>query len=286
MKKLVYILIVFSTLSLTAQEEKDPLRFFPHAVGNRWEYISDDPGSTFVLVRQIQESSSDSLGNVFFTLGNVKYKVQQDGKVYTKAEYYYKDSVFGLEFDFTAPVGAIWRRYNKSTFSGQVLNRYQTFFAGKMRDAIEINLTPATDPEDSTKSIAGWIHVFVEGIGLVGERDSETHRYKWFLKGAVINGDTAGILTSITDAPASKAVVYPSVASDNIIISLTDSDDRILGIVLYNYAGEEIAGLVAGNSDQGSSTLLLNVGAIPEGKYFCRINLGRTSITTPISILR
>ena len=281
MKTIFAMLALLLSLPLIA-EEKDPLRFFPHAVGNRWEYGSQS--AAMVIPYVIESDSVDGEGNVFFFLGDRNYKVQKDGKVYTKASFY-DDTVYGLEYDFAAPVGTIWRRYNKSHYSGKVTKSYKTILFGKFLDAVDIRVTSLTDEDDSTMALAGSVLTFVEGIGLVSDRDIEANIYHLYLKGAIIDGDTIGTITSVENGVPSQACLYPNPAAEYIMVSIEPSSHGKLRIAFSDYLGRESFVLYDGEPPS-EGKLLLDLRAIPSGCYLCRISAGSRTTAHPVTIVR
>jgi len=284
MKKLVYVLVVFSTLSLTAQEEKDPLRFFPHAVGNRWEY--GYPNSSEVGVISIDRDSVDEEGNVYVTHRRGLYKIQKDGRIYLYSRWYYEnDGIFGLEYDFTAPLLSVWRRSPESRYVGYVSLAYTAFFYGRERDVVMVTLCRLVNPADTQSCIGGYQHVFAEGIGLVEESIIETEEVQSYLRGAIIDGDTIGTITSVENGAPSQSCLYPNPAAEYIMVSIEPSSHGKLRIAFSDYLGRESFVLYDGEPPS-EGKLLLDLRAIPSGCYLCRISAGSRTTAHPVTIVR
>jgi hypothetical protein len=278
-------------------QEPDPESFFPHAVGNVWEY--DTP--TGIQKFEILSDSIDPNHNIFIYLNRYpSYKIDTNNNVYRLSSL---SQNMWLDYKLAADSADYWLVDSITYWFARVSNVYSIAFGGKERIIKEIeygiSLGSVFDPNYF------WVYTIetlAEGIGLV---------YKWneedpqgpqkVLLGCVIDGDTLGVLTSIEDNFKLPDVFllsqnYPNPFNPTTTIKYSIPSYKnpfqggarggLVTLKIYDILGNEVAVLVNEEKSPGEYEVIFNASNLSSGVYYYKLTAGDFTNVKKLMLLK
>ncbi len=257
----VYVVLGVNTMAQTPQS------FFPHHVGDRWDYVDSYSGH---LSSVITRDSVDSSGSHHISYGhssNIAYKIDTALNVYWLPQ---DPFINYLRYKLAADSGETWQSGGIPSLSWARVARIESIYVFGIRTVVKVyRYNPGPGP--------GWLEErwLASRFGLVytyGEPD-----YVSYLRGCVIAGDTFGILTSVAreKQPIPKNYIlgqnYPNPFNPTTTISLEIPEHAILSVRIFDLLGREIEVLAEGIYARGVYKFSWNASASPSGVYFCRM---------------
>ncbi|GEM_PF-6510125 len=292
------IVLSFLFLEFGAAQPPNPLDFFPHQVGDHWEY-RDASDLQLTEVLTVERDSVDSLGNIF-----IKYAQRNDFTVHIDTNYNVftwnsiADTNVSLWYKLDAQVGDRWLVWVGvwdtlyatlvEIYNGYIFNNIPTTFK-----VIDYWLTP-----DSfwvqTRTIAsdfGLAQNFVEGGSL------------YYLAGAIIDSIPYGWLTQqAIDEPNGPGIRsfelyqnYPNPFNPETTISYQlpptgQAANNQVNLTVYNLNGQIVRRLVKGNQPAGTYSVKWDGTddhgvPVASGVYFYRLTTGSGFVATRKMVL-
>ncbi len=274
----VSILVLLLTMPALAQP---PESFFPHNVGDRWDYQDLNSGQIFTIILTRDSIGADGSHNLFYNNSlDPAYRIDTLSNVFWAPEQPYGN---WLLYKLTADSGEAWCydppvppcnwAYVHGVDSTVVFGR---------RTVVK---TFCYDP--APPGGGGWCWFaerrLASGFGLIYEWRMQNNII--YLRGCIIAGDTFGIVTSVVDQigneiPASFYLHpnYPNPFNVETIINYQIPVDNYVTLKVYNVLGQEATTLVDGYKEAGYHSVSFNAvstrGGFPSGIYFYRLQAG------------
>jgi hypothetical protein len=268
-------------------QEPDPESFFPHAVGNVWEY--DTP--TGIQKFEILSDSIDPNHNIFIYLNRYpSYKIDTNNNVYRLSSL---SQNMWLDYKLAADSADYWLVDSITYWFARVSNVYSIAFGGKERIIKEIeygiSLGSVFDPNYF------WVYTIetlAEGIGLV---------YKWneedpqgpqrILLGCVIDDDTLGTLTSVEDelhTPIEFLLYqnFPNPFNPNTTIRFQIAHYSLVELKIFDLLGREITTLLKEEKPAGIYEVNFNGSSHSSGTYIYRLKTDNKIISKKMILLK
>ncbi len=193
-------LILFSVFV----KAQDPESFFPHNIGDRWDYVelhSDNTSSYYTNGPIFRDSiGSDGSHNLFY--GNYKpaYRIDTSLSVFELPQ----DSFWNYKlYELDADTGEVWENPISSSLRWAWVSSIEsTYVFGRPTIAKVFRYGPANP--DSFPGYPGLLENWLaKGFGLIYSKSESAITY---LNGCIVAGDTFGIITSvknvITETPS------------------------------------------------------------------------------------
>jgi hypothetical protein len=277
MKNLFLLTLIFTYLPISYLNAQDPLRFFPHQIGDRWDYRFSWGGTTyedFSLVITHDSVGDDNSRSIFYNNENYpRYKIDTSNNVYL---YPNNSFINYLWYKLDADSGEVWQL--KPPFSGgwAWVAHVESAYVFSQPTIIKTYRYSPGHP-DST-------NVFLEedrlasGFGLI---------YHWqepydftFLRGCVIDGDTFGNLihVGVEDNPNhlfdyQLMQNYPNPFNPSTTIEFIIPSYGYVTLDIYDILGRRIDNLFDGWLRRGNHKFTWNAVGFPSGVYLCRLNV-------------
>ena len=266
---LIFLISITARADLVAQESDN---FFPHAVGNTWQYMYNDGR---MLQEKIIRDSIDYFGNTFINYGVTYPQFYWSIKVNTTSDsiYYLPKTINQLLYKFPIDSNEIFSIDTSDIYGyyGKVYDIYTTNIFGLFKKVIEIRYF--LGHPDSIYS--GWLytHKIAEGLGKIWYGDEVEY---YGIIGCVIDGDTLGIIISDIETDSNLKVPvnieleqnYPNPFNPSTTISYSLVETIKLKLLVYNLLGEKIEVLAEGEYPAGNYKVSFNPTQIPAGLYF------------------
>lgn len=254
-------------------QEPDPYNFFPHSVGNVWEY--DTPNGLEKVIITKDSIGIDSSIYLFYDYHKPLYRLENN--LLYNLSYFNQQSI--LKYKLDADSGETWivRPEDSSVVRRIALVREKspaTIF-GRQTEILEIeywDLNPGDTVinENSFHLSTEWL---AAGIGLIQVFNIEPPQGpQKILRGCIIEGDTIGILTSVSEdlqLPESFELSqnYPNPFNPTTKIRYKVSSVIDVKLKIFNLLGEEIATLVDEIKYPGSYEVEFNALGLSSGIY-------------------
>jgi hypothetical protein len=270
----------------------DPKTFFPHHLGDTWEYIAYSFGvaqDTIESVVTVDSVGPDGRSYVYITSSG-HYIIDSSSQVF-----FWDGDRELREFDLTAEVGARWslviyggvevlykrvdRIYSTVVFGKAVTAKvYDTWYKGSASDSFIMN---------SSHLASGFGEVL--STAEIGDVT--------ILRGAIIDGVRYGSLTSVKPVdvllPGSLNLYqnYPNPFNPSTTIEFDLPHDAIVRLKVFNLLGGEVVTLAESNELAGTHKVVWNGrdrngNPVSSGVYFYSLETGQRSITRKLIILR
>jgi hypothetical protein len=277
--------LIFALCQNVFAQEPDPLSFFPHAVGNVWEYDTPNGIQKF----EILADSIDPNHNIFIYLNRYpSYKIDTNYFVYSDP-----DGLNWKYYNLAADSADYWLVDSITYWFARVSNIYSTTLFGKERIIKEIeygvSLGSVYDPNYFW---AYTIETLAEGIGLI---------YKWneedpqgpqrILLGCVIDDDTLGTLTSVEDelhTPIEFLLYqnFPNPFNPNTTIRFQIAHYSLVELKIFDLLGREITTLLKEEKPAGIYEVNFNGSSHSSGTYIYRLKTDNKIISKKMILLK
>jgi|GEM_PF-2316742 len=269
MKTIFFTLLILLLININiSPQEKD--NYFPHAVGNVWQYLYDD--GTFFQERIIRDSV-DSFGNTFLHYGTGLPNFYWSYRVTAK-----RDSIFlfpftynELEYKFPLDSGEVFERDTANIYYAKVNDTFNTVVLGRLTEAITLSYYGGHPDSFYTE----WenTRIMANHFGKVWYGDEVSY---YNLVGCVIDGDTLGFIVSGIEvnnedlklSNFSLSQNYPNPFNPATIISFELIKRQHIKLEVHNLLGEEVKVLAEGEFPTGNYKVSFNASGLPAGIYF------------------
>jgi len=274
----------------TLSVAQPPESFFPHHVGDLWQYRFY-AGGTLAWTEQLDSMFVDSSGVEFY-----RYKrVYHDNPPYTQVGWYaIPESVrvfetsrpptpigsWKLFYKLDAQVGEVWLVDSGGPRVAQLIDTGTTQIFGRQVSYIDIQYGYLNDFPDTVwwdvRSLArgfGLIYAQLEPMGPVG------------LAGAIIDSVRYGLIVNVPEPielPRSYILRqnFPNPFNPTTTVEFELPEAAIVSIRVYDVLGQQVATLTEGRRSAGIHRLVWDArqtagglaSELPSGVYFIRLN--------------
>lgn len=325
--KIKFILSSIFILALNTTcftQQPDPLSFFPSEVGNVWEYDTPSGIKRLEIIADSMKNGSKYLYYADFFPDLALYEIDSINI------YYDPQGLNWLKYKLNADSGKCWTyvpgidRHEKV---GRIDSIYTAFILGKIRVIKEIGyyyvgvvpfkiaqnvkshknhnfFNPLTDSgyicgkdiacycfdKDTTYTYESTI-VLVEGIGEYYEYIDNNGPQR-ILRGAIINGDTLGIITSvkenIVEVPNDFKLYqnYPNPFNPSTTIRYEIPITTNVNLKIFNTLGQEIITLVNEIKHPGNYEVEFNGSGLSSGVYIAVLKTKEAQITRSMLLIK
>jgi hypothetical protein len=301
-KILLIIVLMFVFLQTsTAQIDTTRREFYPLGLGDLWQYRNDGgqlistpritrvdtllPNGGIYAVRGPSPGGFDRIDSLLRVQWYAPWAADSCGGSFLQEASQYR---------LWEDSGAVWVDcYNRNGFLGPARirfagRRFQLVF-GQMREILVFQfgyITPETGDTvwPSEERLA-------RGIGLIW-RDVWWRLGYEYLAGAVINGDTLGVVVSVTESHERLPSVatlyqnYPNPFNPSTVIRYEVPGREFVSLKVYNILGQEITKVVEGFQESGLYEVAYEAGDLASGVYFYRLNVGTFTQTKKLVLMR
>jgi len=299
MKHFRYIntaIVIFCTLlSKSIAQEPDPNSFFPHSVGNIWEYDTPYWGITrFEIIK-------DSIGNdgrIYLFYGSIFDPLWS---IDTLAAIVYDEPInFNWQYyKLSADSGDSWMVVYEDSNSGRngkralVKNRYPSIVFGIPTELLEIEYYELNWGDTVINEYS--IHINTETLaarfGLILNWYEEPSPLNKILRGCVIDRDTFGIITSVEDIIKLPEDFYISQNFPNPFNPLTKIKYRLdskkfITIKVDDLLGSEVATLVEAEKPAGVHEIIFDGSSLASGVYIYRLSTNKNTISKKMTLVK
>jgi hypothetical protein len=266
-------LLIFNLNQYIFCQEPDPLSFFPHSVGNIWEYDTPDGIQRYEI---ISDSITPDNSIIVYFNRYPSYQIDTNYNVYRLSSL--SQNVW-LEYKLDADSGDNWLVDIRDTSSdlkelAVLTNVYLSTVFGKERILKEITYGLSQDTIYDPNFF--WVHsveTLAEGIGLVYIWNEEPPQGpQKILRGCVIDGDTSGIITSVKDnfeLPEEIQLVqnYPNPFNPETTIRFQIPSYTYVDLRVFDILGKEVSNLVNEEKPAGVYEVKFNGSNLSSGTY-------------------
>ncbi len=281
--KIIIIAILFPVF-LTAQVN-DSLDFFPHHVGDIWQYISYPDGSfTELRITKIDTNyNNNSLYNLLFYNNNSTwgYRINLDSGIV-----YIPESNFPW-YKLNVDVGTIWTREPMVEWVKYWDDSQETWNGINLNTKIYYNYY-GNEP-DSLSDYAGSADILARGIGIL--------RHQWEggkneLIGCIINGKKYGTILSeikeINTLPEDFILKqkYPNPFNPSTTIEYSVPANSNITIKIFNILGKEVRTLLKGYQQKGKHKIIFSACNLSTGVYFYTLYSNSRTVTKHLLLLK
>lgn len=307
MLKSIMLLLLFTTTLYS--QVPDSLSYFPHAVGDVWEYYDYWSYPQPDTVRAWTIFDSSDLGNNFVIMrdstfdGNVisNYYLIDSAQNVFRCNQNFISNYYGPELKLNANQGHIWV-YDKIGPTEFIVGRIDSVYIDNWYGKVDtVKFMSYFLSEDSTLS-GNWTIIFqflyMRGIGLVWHWGDGAGVGR-VLKGAMINGQLYGSLTAIHDIiqrnlhPQSFFLYqnYPNPFNPTTIIKYELAYAGRTRLRVYNTIGQKVAELVDEYRPAGTYEVVWNGTdsegiAVASGIYLCILEIGNKRISKKMTLIK
>jgi len=276
-----FISILFINQRIYAQDP-DPNSFFPHSVGNIWEYVTPYWGI------YKSEIIGDSLGNdglIYLFYGSIfdpSWSIDTSSSVV----YFLPTRSNKQYYKLTADSGDTWMVEPEDTippgkhprFEALVKNKYPSIIFGVPTEIMEIEYYELNWGDTVINEFSWKIktETLASGFGLTLTWYEEPSALNKGLRGCVIDGDTFGIITTVKEdikLPEEFYLSqnYPNPFNPSTNIKYAIGSRQYVSLVVYDVLGKEVAKLVNEDKSAGNYEVKFDATSLPSGIYFYRL---------------
>lgn len=248
--KILLIIIVIS--QITFAQTQNNLDFFPHHVGDIWQYSSSPDGEFYELKITRIDTSNDKKWNLLFFNNKsfATWKINLDSALVY--EYLVDQEEWFLDFKLNAPEGDWWLRYNNNVwaqYAGPITEeRWNQILRLKKYYQYDII------PPDTIPPFTGYVEFLAEGIGYYG---SSWEGGNEELLGCIIDGVKYGTIVSVNDDANNVSINeyflnnYPNPFNNQTTLSYWLPKETYVSIKIYDILGREVETIVSNYKRSG-----------------------------------
>lgn len=265
--------LIASLLSITftksiISQEINPLDFFPHHVGDLWQYFTYTQVSTeFTQIEVISVDTSYTDSSITITKFDgvhefsFKIKLNDSLKIYQKSF-----GEWGILYDFGAEINSFW-------ISDPYFPYYTKYISEYMDEVFGDSLITREywTAGDTLFNLALWTDHIALGIG---SYKGEFEVGITVLNGCIINGVQYGIILNVEDEntinPPKEFLLnnYPNPFNPQTKIKFYVPERTFVKLRVFDLLGDELEILVNEEKDSGYHEIVFDGSELPSGIYF------------------
>lgn len=267
---------------------QDSIAYFPHAVGNVWQY-RETYNNTVVRTETIIGDSVGDNGSTYVWYSKVPgfqhgYEIDTSSNVWRSSLPPPQFTRQSRLFKLNTAVGDTWTYFFYSI--ARVVDIYGGSVFGGSTTIKEIEYWDHLSPTDSMWYATYWI---AKGFGLI--RQFLEPGVTYYLAGCIIDSVQYG---TIVDVPGFPPVLprqttlrnYPNPFNAQTAITYELERDSDVELVIYNVLGQRVRTLVHSRQKAGQHRVIFNARNIPSGVYVCVLCLGRSQLSRKILMIK
>ena len=290
-----FALLVF-TQNIFAQNP-DPNSFFPHSVGNIWEYNTP----TGIVRYNIRRDSIGSNGQIYLFFGAGIFDPLWSIDTASSTVYYSPKILNWQYYKLDADSGETWMVYPEDTIppgaiqrrEALVINKYPWFIFGTPTEFMEIEYYDLNWGDTIINEFAWKVNTetLASGFGLIEDFIEEPPHIGRLLRGCVLDGDTFGIITSVEDIIKSPEDFYllqnfPNPFNPTTTINYSLKTTGEVTLKVYDMLGTEVASLVNERQEAGNYSVIFYAVNLPSGIYFYTLTSGNFTASKKLILLK
>ncbi len=255
-----------------------PESFFPHHVGDRWDYVQYWGGfeSFFSIILTKDSVGADGSHNLFYdNEPQPTYRIDTALNVFLVPRFNY------LRYKLAADSCQAWNDTIGWAWVASVESA-SVFFQPTVVKTFRYVGNPCnlgSLEEDRLASGFGLIYTWREPNDIT------------YLRGCIINGDTFGILTSVpptAEFPREYVLKqnYPNPFNPSTTIEFELPEAALVAIRVYDLLGQHVATLTEGKRSAGPHRVIWDASGLTSGVYFMRLSTQYTTRIRKAILLR
>jgi hypothetical protein len=265
--------------------------FFPHQIGDRWEYRFYD--SPQIYRRTITRDSIGQNGEIFIEYNNSgEWSVTVDTNDYLAYSFCrpYPPFYRFLDYKLDADSGDVWywdQRYPGFTYA------WVFEVQGSGNNTIKKIRYAHAHPDSGGATFYVIERHIAYGFGLIWEwREPD---YVTYLAGAIISGDTFGIITDISVDEDKKEIKpsnfilsmnYPNPFNPSTDFDVTLYENMNISLEIYNSLGQKVNKLFEGRRHAGIHHFSFQATGLPSGIYIIKLTTNSGTQTRKVLLLK
>ena len=257
MRAIVFLISIFLIYEVLLSQEPNPGKFYPHNVGDRWEYYDIATGTSTYMQISKDSIGADGSHNLYY--GNFfeypRYRIDSSLNVTWMPQ----DTLISiLYYKLPADTGEVWISSLIAEARYGWVSRIDSAYVFSKLTKVKVFRYGPSYP-DSAKSRGLLEEWLAEGYGLIY---SVSGNFEIFLRGCVINGDTSGIVTSVIqhgpNIPNEFLLHqnYPNPFNPTTTIEFNLSKGEEITLTVYDMLGRKVAILHKGGFTKSIKMLL------------------------------
>ena len=276
-------LIIFLLPVLVLAQESNPLEFFPHHVGDTWQYYNTvDQTATAIKITRIDTSADNNLLFIYYNERNEwGYKINLDSNhifIPPNDKPWYKLAV---------PIGTIWTREEGVEWVKYWNDDIENIWGEEIETKIFYQYF--WNPPDSSSGYAGSAEILARGIGIL--------RYEWEggkeeLIGCIIDGTKYGMIVSVNkdenDAIPLKYTIknFPNPFNNKTTINYSLPTESYLSLKIYDILGSEVTTLVSDYKKPGKYIAKWLPENVSSGVYIAVLQTEEKTLSIKLQYLK
>jgi hypothetical protein len=259
-------------LSYAVTAAQTPESFFPHNVGDRWDYRDLTFGNVLSMKLTRDSIGADMSNNLFYnSQPTPDYRIDTSNSVYWIPQNPFLNH---LVYKLPADSGEAWLLKPRPNFGYWVwVARIESAIVFSQRTVVKVIRYSPGHPDSGGASYYLEEHWLASGFGLI---------YTWrhpsditYLQGCIIAGDTFGFLTAvpqIRELPREHQLEqnFPNPFNPTTAIKFDLPEAGNVSLVVYDVLGREVAELATGYHEAGYHSATWNAAGHASGVYFAR----------------
>lgn len=265
-----FILFSLSLSAVPSVFAQTPESFFPHHIGDRWDYVYFNGGFRGPSFLTRDSVGMDGSHNLFYNgLTDPNYRIDTALSIFRDPQ---RVGLNYLRYKLAADSGQVWENPQSPMLRWAWVARVESASVFGTPTVIKVFRYAPGNPGGQGSLEEDWL---ASGFGLIyAYREPNEIDY---LRGCVIAGDTFGLVTSVkftfTDIPSDFVLEqnYPNPFNSSTIISFRLPRQGYVSIRVFNVLGELTATIFDGRLEEGKHQIGWNPADVSSGTYFCRM---------------
>ncbi len=289
----IIIVLLLSTNSVFSQI--DTTNWYPLQIGNKWQFsyyinISEDFYITIEVV------GDTTINNKNYSIleswnGFTFQRVENNNFVYEFNPYTNQEYV---KYDFISQDKSIWSldslsgQYGIYSTQRHYLSIYGDTVESKVYNSAYID-TSSTVPDTSWGPMVDGTSIAIsKGIGITMYEQGYN---QGTFKGAIINSDTLGVITSLSNNrniydKFNLDQNYPNPFNPNTTINFTIPRKENVELIVYNSLGQKVAVLLNKLMSKGNYRIDFDGSELSSGIYFYMLRINKFHIVKKMLLLK
>lgn len=284
MKKRAFIIILFLCGYLSAQNNSD---FYPLNIGNKWKYIhlsyeaGTIPDTSYIIKEVIGDTLMPNGIKYFVVKENNGIHYERYDTLTNEIKYYQNGGCGGIDdtkykLIYSRDSVIVWRQCDITECF--ITYDDKTYGADSAMIILDMDYLVASHIE------------FRKNLGIYFRFTGEIGYYVTALQGAIINGSSWGVITSVKDDEMTTKFNlyqnYPNPFNPVTKIIYSVFDKARVTIRIYDILGNEISVLVDDVKYPGKYTIEFDGENLPSGVYFCKMQANDFITTRKLLLIK